>query len=344
MSDECAPVPVANGTVRRLFDDPEFRIAKRGYHPADVTEFMDDFGARMINLIERLQTAEAEAEASQAELDDFRQRVEQAESSRELFDRTLALAEETANAAVSDAKSRAVRLQAEAQKDARRMVDETRLRIERMMDAARADVQQAYADERRAITEAEARIQDEGDQLETLRLAVAAETMALEEVRNELRRRIRRAATDLLGVAESPDCLGTPVTRGIPEVVAREVEQQVDQEASVPEIDDEPVAAAIAPSTAAVVDPAPSPQLETSPEAVEPPPAPEPSELPEIRVEKPMRAIDLVEPHGSAVTVVPEDEPVEDVEAEPAAADADAFDRFMSDEIEDEPSRSWILA
>jgi DivIVA domain-containing protein len=354
MSDDLAPVPIADGTVRRLFDDPEFRVAKRGYHPDDVARFLDDLGTRMVNLIGRLQVAEKTAETARGELDDCRLRAEQAESSRELFDRTLVLAEETANASVADAKHRSARIEADAQQDARRMVDETRLRIERMMDAARADVQRAYADERQTIADTQTRIQSENDQLETLRLAVAAETMALEEVRNELRRRIRRAATDLLGVAESPDCLGTPVTRGVPEVIARQSRARVEQETSVPEAGDAPaVTEATEPAATTTMPAIAAPgSLEGAPTAASravtgapPPPPPEDQAAAAQAVDagEQTGSIDLVEPTEEQgadddVTVVADEKPTAPADPE------DAFDRFMSDEIEEEPSRTWILA
>ena len=330
MPDDVVPVPITDGTVRRLFEEPEFRVTKRGYHPDDVVAFLDGIGNRTVNLIDRLQAAEKAAKATQAELDDHRLRVEQAESSRELFDRTLVLAEQTAEAAVADAQDRAVRIEAEAQRDAQRMVGETHLRIERMMDAARADAQRVYADERQAAADHAALARSESDRLETLRLAVAAETMALEEVRNELRRRIRGVATDLLSVAESADGLGTPVTRGIPEVVAQQAQTYLEQESSVPRA--EGSTPAITPSTSPEGTTAPDggPELDSLP-----PPPPAPVAEP---VAEPVDAIDLVAGEHDPVTVVAEDQ------AEAPDRPGDAFDQFMSDEIEDEPSRTWILA
>ena len=61
MSKAMAPVPLEDGTVRRLFDEPEFRTARRGYHPDDVAAFLDDLGARMVNLLGRLRGAEQTA-------------------------------------------------------------------------------------------------------------------------------------------------------------------------------------------------------------------------------------------------------------------------------------------
>ena len=334
MPDDVVPVPIADGTVRRLFEEPEFRVTKRGYHPDDVVAFLDGIGTRTVNLIERLQAAEKAAEATQAELDDHRLRAEQAESSRELFERTLVLAEETAEAAVADAQDRAARIEAEAQGNAEHMVGETRLRIERMMDAARADAQRVYADERQAAAETTALARSESDQLETLRLAVAAETMALEEVRNELRRRIRGVATDLLGVAESADGLGTPVTRGIPEVVARQVQTYIEQEASVPR--PEGSTPAITPSTPPEGTTATDggAELDSLPP---PPPPPPPAPAAEPVAPSTVDAIDLVAGEHDPVTVVAEDQ------AKAPDRPEDAFDQFMSDEIEDEPSRTWIL-
>ena len=143
------------------------------------------------------------------------------------------------------------------------------------------------------------RVQDESAQLETLRLAVAAETMALEAVRNQLRTRIRMAATEMLQVAESPDCLGQPVARGMPEK-SRPVEPALPVE--------------IAASATVVTATADAPLDGVAPAA-------EPVESPEF----PAATLGTGEGFGN-----PE-------------ADA-AFERFMSDEIEDEPSRDWILA
>ena len=332
MTEERMPVGLADATVRRLFSDPQFSVAKRGYDIGEVTGFLDSLGARMVALLNRLGQAEEVAKSAQAQIDDYRIRAEQAESSRDLFERTLMLAEETANASVADAKSRAERIELEAQADARRMVDETRLRVERMMDAARADVQQAYADERLALAQAQESIASESDQLETLRLAVAAETMALEEVRNELRRRIRRAATDLLGVAESPDCLGQPVTRGIPEVVARQTGARLEQETSLPR---QPAALPrreAAPSAATTDEATTDRSQPASPAPT--PPAPDPGESATVVIDQ-----------GRAEAIDLSEEPTDDAPStEAPTAASDAFDRFMSQEIEDEPSRSWILA
>jgi cell division septum initiation protein DivIVA len=291
MSDATAPVPISDETTRRLFGEPSFRIARRGgYDPGDVAEFLGGLGGQMVALIGRLRRAESDVDVLKTELGHWQNRTREAEATRETFERTLALAEDTANAAVADARHRAAEITTKAEANADELIGQARHQAFHMVEQAREEAQRCYADERMKVREEWQRVQDEGAQLETLRLAVAAETMALEEVRNELRRRIRLAATEMLALAESPDCLGHPVARGLPE------RPRVAPAASAP----------IAPAT-------------------------------------------------PALQAAVEDTPVCDITDGDApigpawqgfgnpAADA-AFDRFMSEEIEEEPSREWILA
>jgi cell division septum initiation protein DivIVA len=328
MSDKLAPVPITNGAVRSLLEDPEFRVVRRGYHPEDVAGFLDGLGTRVVKLIGRLRGAEKENRELRGAVDAYRTRAEQAESSRALFARALTMAEETANAAVADARQRAEEIDAEAQRDARRMVDETRLRVERMMDAARVHVQRVYADERAAIAQAQAHVRSESDQLETLRLAVAAETMGLEEVRNELIRRIRGVASELVDVAESPEHLGTPVTRHMPDRLLDQPPVNVDPAIAGA---DDPVAIAPPPIAA---------RMSAEHQDRGPIVAPEAAEDGAID----LAGTDGPEPEAGAEAT--DDEAAGDeatADATVPAPGGDAFDRFMSSEIEEEPSRTWIL-
>jgi cell division septum initiation protein DivIVA len=291
MSDATAPVPISDETTRRLFGEPSFRIAKRGgYDPGDVAEFLGGLGGQMVALIGRLRRAESDVDVLKAELGHWQNRTREAEATRETFERTLALAEDTANAAVADARHRAAEITTKAEANADELIGQARHQAFHMVEQAREEAQRCYSDERMKVREEWQRVQDEGAQLETLRLAVAAETMALEEVRNELRRRIRLAATEMLALAESPDCLGHPVARGLPE------RPRVVPPATVP------VASAIPALEAAVED-------------------------------------------NPVCDITDGDAPIGDAWrgfGNPAA-DA-AFDRFMSEDIEEEPSREWILA
>ena len=301
MSDAIAPVPIRDETTRKLFGEPSFRVAKRGgYDPGDVAEFLGGLGGQMLTLIGRLRKAESDVEVLKTEVGHWQGRTRDAEATRETFERTLALAEDTANAAVADARHRAAGIMTKAEANADELIGQARHQAFHMVEQAREEAQRCYADERMKVREEWQRVQDESAQLETLRLAVAAETMALEEVRNQLRTRIRMAATEMLKVAESPDCLGQPVARGMPEK-PREV-------APTPP-------AVAAPATTVVV----NELAESAVDAVSLPAEPRDMTPPAIE------PIGIAEGFGN-----PE-------------ADA-AFERFMSDDIEDEPSRDWILA
>ena len=293
MSDAIAPVPISDETTRRLFGEPSFRVAKRGgYNPGDVAEFLGGLGGQMLALIGRLRKAESDVEVLKTELDHWQSRTREAEATRETFERTLALAEDTANATVADARHRAAGITTKAEASADELIGQARHQSFQMVEQARQEAQRCYADERMKVREDWQRVQDESAQLETLRLAVAAETMALEEVRNQLRTRIRMAASEMLKVAESPDCLGQPVARGMPEK-PREVA------ATTPTVANELAGLALE------ADSQPTDAAEITPPAIEP--------------------IGVAQGFGN-----PE-------------ADA-AFERFMSEDIEDEPSRDWILA
>jgi cell division septum initiation protein DivIVA len=322
MSDAIAPVPISDETTRRLFGEPSFRVAKRGgYDPGDVAEFLERLGGQVVAFVGRLRDAESQLEVAETELTHWKGRARDAEATRETFERTLALAEDTANAAVADARHRAAGILTKAEADADELVGQARHQSFHMVEQAREEAQRCYADERLKMREEWQRLQDESAQLETLRLAVAAETMALEEVRNQLRSRIRMAATEMLKVAESPDCLGQAVTKGMPErphPVAPPAPAAVAGAASA--IDAGSITSAI--EIAGAVRAAEATEVEATVEAaVEP--AVEPQLAPALDGD------DLTE---SAPTGFGD-----------PAADA-AFERFMSDEIEDEPSREWILA
>src|SRR5262245_33615705 len=218
MSDAIAPVPISDEATRRLFGEPSFRVAKRGgYDPGDVAEFLSGLGGQMLTMINRLRKAESDVEVLGKEMTHWKGRARDAEATRETFERTLALAEDTANAAVADARARAAGIITNAESNADELLGQARHQAYVMVEQAREEAQRCYSDERLKVREEWQRVQDESAQLETLRLAVAAETMALEEVRNQLRTRIRMAATEMLKVAESPDCLGQAVAKGMPE-------------------------------------------------------------------------------------------------------------------------------
>ena len=184
------------------------------------------------------------------------------------------------------------------------------------------------------------RVQDEGAQLETLRLAVAAETMALEEVRNQLRTRIRLAATEMLKVAESADCLGTPIARGMPEKPRPQVAPVAPAEITVTSVEHRSVEA---PAIEPVLNR--QPVVQSQPVAPQQPVVPQQSAV-EVAEDKAQAAIESVELPAAAAEITQATDANGPIAGEGfgnPAADA-AFERFMSEDIEDEPSREWILA
>jgi len=208
MSDTSVAVPIADERTRRIFGDLAFSSAKRGFDPAEVTAFLVNASGAVERMLTRLKDAEQRAETAESRLLEARPvapvpAVAPTQDNSALLDRTLVLAEKTAVAAVSDARARAQAILTQAQEQAR----------------------QYFASERAAIASEWDRVQAEQSQLETLRLAVAAETMALEGVRSHLRSRIAAAATELAGIAEDPDLLNYAINRKPGEVAVADVAQ-----------------------------------------------------------------------------------------------------------------------
>src|SRR5688572_3784163 len=169
MSDTSLAVPIADERTRRIFGDLAFSSAKRGFDPAEVTAFLVNASGAVERMLARLKDAEQRAQTAETRLIEIQSRPQVAPApvpatttaeNNGLLDRTLALAEKTAVAAVADARTRAQAILTQAQEQAR----------------------EYFATERAAIASEWDRVQAEASQLETLRLAVAAETMALEGV------------------------------------------------------------------------------------------------------------------------------------------------------------------
>ena len=289
MSDHAAPVPIADERTRRIFGDLSFSSAKKGFDPAEVTAFLVNASGAVERMLGRLKEAEERAEAAEARATQLQSRVLQSPSAlpappapptngdgNGLLDRTLALAEKTAIAAVADARTRAQAILTQAQEQAR----------------------EYFATERAAIASEWERVQNEASQLETLRLAVAAETMALEGVRSHLRGRIAATAQELAAIADNPDLLSYAIAQ-----TRTEVEAPLHP---------------LAPAAAAEIE-APDDH------ALAPPPHAD--AIPASSVSSYEKTFEAKWAHDE------EDQ-----------TDAEAFERFFSDEVEPEPTQQWILA
>ncbi len=289
MSDHAAPVPIADERTRRIFGDLSFSSAKKGFDPAEVTAFLVNASGAVERMLGRLKEAEERAEAAETRATQLQARVLQAPSALSappapstngdgngLLDRTLALAEKTAIAAVADARSRAQAILTQAQEQAR----------------------EYFATERAAIASEWERVQNEASQLETLRLAVAAETMALEGVRSHLRGRIAATAQELAAIADHPDLLSYAIAQ-----TRTEVEAPLS-----------PLGAA------ATVEIEASNDLALAPSA----------------------HVDAIP--ASSVSSYEKTFEAKWAHDEEDQTDAEAFERFFSDEVEPEPTQQWILA
>jgi cell division initiation protein len=129
----------------------EFREARRGgYNTRDVDDFIERVAAGVGHLNERMRSAEARAEAADAqvadmqrELEEVRRRPVAAESSEtdETLRRTLVLAQRTADATIKEAKEEANRVLSEAREEAARTRAEAEAEARRGADSARVTAQ-----------------------------------------------------------------------------------------------------------------------------------------------------------------------------------------------------------
>ena len=151
---------------------PTFRRARRGWDPAQVAGHLEE--------IERdraaLRAALAHAEDVRAEQ---RDRLDRYEAIENELTRSVRLARQTGEAVVADAQQRADELLAEA----------------------RREVQALYAAGR-------ARLAEEEQSLDRLRMAAAAEAAMLKDVEHHLSTRVSRAAAALVEIVDRPGGLG----------------------------------------------------------------------------------------------------------------------------------------
>lgn len=115
------------------FREVEFREKRRGYHPEDVDEFLEQMASAVDQLHERVRQAEERAQRAQAV-------AAEAGSSDETLRRTLVLAQRTAEMAVQDAREQAARIVAGAEQQARAIVGDAEERARRLHGEALADV------------------------------------------------------------------------------------------------------------------------------------------------------------------------------------------------------------
>ena len=105
----------------KVFDDVEFRERFRGYDPDEVDSFLEQVARAVQELDQKLKDALDRAEKAEA-------RAREAGDADEALRRTLVLAQRTADAAVSEAETRAAALLAEAEGKAAAVSASSRMR------------------------------------------------------------------------------------------------------------------------------------------------------------------------------------------------------------------------
>ncbi len=128
----------------KVFDDVEFRERFRGYDPDEVDAFLEQVARSVQELDQKLKDALDRAEKAEA-------RAREAGDADEALRRTLVLAQRTADAAVSEAETRAAALLAEAEGKAATTVSDA----DRQAAASRGEAE-AYALRTREHADAEA--------------------------------------------------------------------------------------------------------------------------------------------------------------------------------------------
>lgn len=227
----------------------EFRRKGRGYDAEEVDEFRAKVEIWVGELQARLREATTKLDEAETRARDAEERARTSTESDETIQRTLLLAQRTADAAVKEAEETAARKVAEAEAEAERLTGEARGHRERAIVEAEAEV-------REAIDLKRAELLDELTTLERARDTLSGDVGLLEghldaqhqrvaEVRDALGRLLDDPAA--LAPVAAPELSGVDVPQPEP-VVAAVVEPVADLEP--PAI--EPVLAAPAISTESV--------------------------------------------------------------------------------------------
>jgi cell division initiation protein len=185
----------------QVINEVEFSMARRGYDPDQVDEFLEKVAVAVGELTERLGEAReravlAERRANEIERKGAQRVIEagpvpesvsaQAEAELETLKRTLVLAQRTADAAMREAEEEAARLRADAEAAAAKLIS-----------AAEGDARAAHEGTRQALVEEISGLESERDGLhEAVR--------TLERYVDEQRLRLRGSITELQRILDDP--------------------------------------------------------------------------------------------------------------------------------------------
>lgn len=189
----------------QVINEIEFSMARRGYDPDQVDEFLEKVAVAVEELTERVTEARERALVAERRANEVERkhanRAErvadeaadltasvsaQAEAELETLKRTLVLAQRTADAAMQEAEQEAARLRADAQAEAAKLVS-----------AAEGDARAAHEETRRALIEEIGALGSDRDQLRD-------DVRALERHVDEQRLRLRGSITELQRILDDP--------------------------------------------------------------------------------------------------------------------------------------------
>lgn len=287
-----------------LLTDVRFSVAKKGYDPDEVDNFLERVSAAVAQLQDKLRQATAQAEVAEARAGEagrsqaaLQSRIEaleaelaQARESQaaapprspedeaEQVSKVLVLAQRTADAAIEEANASARTTLADARSQASTIVGDAQSEADRIMAQARVDAEQLVSSRRQTLA-------DEIRGLEQVRDAVSSDVSVLERHAGDQRGVLQAAVSRLQAVLDDPAAFRVapaPATSGaaLSDVIEEPAaaEPPVEQTAGEEPAGEEPAPADEAEPVAAGHDEQPStedaaePGAETS-EPAEAPPA-----------------------------------------------------------------------
>jgi len=219
----------------------EFRRKGRGYDAEEVDAFRQQVEAWAGEMQARLREATSKLDEAETRARDAEERARTSTEGDETIQRTLLLAQRTADAAVAEAEETASRKVAEAEAEADRLLTEARNHREQAIAGAEAEV-------REAIDLKRAELLDELTTLERVRDALAGDVAAL-EVHLEAQRSRIDEIRDQLGVllehplapAPAPALSGAEVPGASPLAVDAVPEPSVEAEVVAGPVEEAPV-------------------------------------------------------------------------------------------------------
>ena len=194
----------------------EFRRKGRGYDTEDVDAFRHDVEIWTGEMQARLREATSKLDEAESRARDAEERARTSTEGDETIQRTLLLAQRTADAAVAEAEETASRKVAEAEAEADRLTTEARNHREQAIAGAEAEV-------REAIDLKRAELLDQLTALERARDALAGDVASLEVHLEGQRARIEEVRDQLALLLDHPLApVPTPALSGVegPGVIA----------------------------------------------------------------------------------------------------------------------------